>query len=190
MKTEWILNLLINEFLTEKFYSMLLDIERESYSKWVQKQDKGYLMNTRFEEKVHDFRLQTQTKSFDEWFSSQCWEYRSTTLMHFVRLDYAKYTDDCRKIKEAIDKRHEPESKNILIETVAPQSALDVQVGGDHYKKMKIQPIEFIEGNKLPFIEGCIVKYICRHEFKNGVQDLEKAKHLIEILIEKRYGKQ
>ena len=46
------------------------------------------------------------------------------------------------------------------------KSALDVQVGGGHYKKMKIQPIEFIVKNNIPFIEGCIIKYICR--FNHG----------------------
>jgi len=71
-------------------------------------------------------------------------------------------------------------------ETVA--SALDVQIGGDHYKNMEIQPIEFITRNKLGFIEGCVIKRICRHAAKNGVEDLRKAKHEIDVLIELRYG--
>jgi hypothetical protein len=66
----------------------------------------------------------------------------------------------------------------------APQTALDVQVGGDHYKKLKIQPIAFIHANNIPFIEGNIIKYITRWREKNGVKDLEKVKHYVELLIE------
>ena len=63
-------------------------------------------------------------------------------------------------------------------------SALDTQVGGDHYKKWKIQPVEYIHGNDIPFIEGCVIKYISRWRDKGGVADLEKAKHFINLLIE------
>jgi hypothetical protein len=54
----------------------------------------------------------------------------------------------------------------------------------DHYK-MRIQPIEFILQNDLGFVEGCIVKYICRYEDKGGIADLEKIKHYCDILIDK-----
>lgn len=66
----------------------------------------------------------------------------------------------------------------------APQSALDVQVGGAHYKQMTIQPVEFIHANGLPFIEGNCVKYLCRWREKGGVADLQKVKHYIDLLIE------
>jgi hypothetical protein len=65
--------------------------------------------------------------------------------------------------------------------------ALDHQEGGSHYKKMAIQPIDFIYFNDIPFIEGNIIKYILRHKKKNGLEDLKKAKHYLEILIEKEY---
>jgi hypothetical protein len=65
--------------------------------------------------------------------------------------------------------------------------ALDHQEGGSHYKKMAIQPIDFIYFNDIPFIEGNIIKYILRHRKKNGLEDLKKAKHYLEILIEKEY---
>jgi hypothetical protein len=68
------------------------------------------------------------------------------------------------------------------------EDALDVQVGGGHYKDFKIQPVEFIEANNLPFLEGCILKRLCRHENKNGIEDLEKAKHEIDLIIKLRYG--
>lgn len=61
------------------------------------------------------------------------------------------------------------------------------QVGGGHYKGMKIQPIEFILENGLGFCEGNAIKYLCRHRSKNGREDLEKAKHYIDLLIEHEY---
>lgn len=64
-------------------------------------------------------------------------------------------------------------------------SALDVQVGGSHYKDAGIQPIEYIFANKLGFCEGNVVKYVTRYGSKNGVQDLKKARHYLDMLIEK-----
>lgn len=66
-------------------------------------------------------------------------------------------------------------------------SATQTQVGGSHYKDMKIQPVDYIHANGLGFIEGCVVKYVSRHKSKNGRQDLEKAKHFLELLIEREY---
>ena len=63
-------------------------------------------------------------------------------------------------------------------------SAKDHQVGGDHYKKMKIQPIDYIMANQMPFCEASIVKYVSRWRDKNGIQDLRKAKQLIDFIIE------
>jgi hypothetical protein len=61
---------------------------------------------------------------------------------------------------------------------------LTEQVGGSHYKTMKIQPIEFILANELPFCEGNVVKYICRYKQKGGVEDLNKVIHYARLLIE------
>ena len=66
-------------------------------------------------------------------------------------------------------------------------SAYDKQVGGSHYKNMEMQPSEFINKNKLLFAEGNAIKYICRHAHKGEVQDLEKAKHYIDMIIERDY---
>jgi hypothetical protein len=63
------------------------------------------------------------------------------------------------------------------------------QVGGNHYKKYKIQPIEFIIKNNIGFVEGNIIKYVLRFKEKGGVSDLEKAKHYIELLIDSSKGK-
>ena len=63
-------------------------------------------------------------------------------------------------------------------------SALQQQVAGDHYKNLKIQPIEYIHANGLPFAEGSVVKYVTRWREKGGLKDLEKARHFLDLLIE------
>lgn len=62
--------------------------------------------------------------------------------------------------------------------------ALKTQVGGDHYKDLKIQPVEYIHANGLGYFEGNVVKYITRWREKDGVKDLEKIKHYVDLLIE------
>ena len=66
----------------------------------------------------------------------------------------------------------------------AANRALDVQIGGGHYKSYAIQPVEFIHKNKIPYIEGCAIKYLCRWREKGGIEDLKKVKHYIDLLIE------
>lgn len=68
-------------------------------------------------------------------------------------------------------------------------SALDIQIGGDHYKDLAIQPVQYILANEVPFVEGCVIKYVTRWRDKGGVKDLEKAKHFIELLIEHEENK-
>ena len=63
-------------------------------------------------------------------------------------------------------------------------SALDIQVAGSHYKDLAIQPVEYIHANNIGYFEGNVVKYVSRWKAKNGIKDLEKAKHYIELLIE------
>ena len=67
-------------------------------------------------------------------------------------------------------------------------SAYKKQIGGNHYSKFKIQPSKFINDNKLLFAEGNAIKYICRHNAKNGKEDLEKAKQYIDMIIERDYS--
>lgn len=62
------------------------------------------------------------------------------------------------------------------------------QVGGGHYKGLKIQPIEFIQGNQLNFCEGNAIKYVCRHRNKNGAEDIKKAIHYLEMLLDIEYS--
>ena len=63
-------------------------------------------------------------------------------------------------------------------------SELDKQVGGDHYSKWAIQPVEYINANHLTYLQGNVIKYVTRYRDKNGVEDLQKAKHYIDLLIE------
>ena len=66
----------------------------------------------------------------------------------------------------------------------ATERATQRQIGGKHYKDIKIQPIEFITKNKLSFIQGNIIKYVCRFDKKNGNEDIDKAIHYCELLKE------
>ena len=61
------------------------------------------------------------------------------------------------------------------------------QVGGNHYRKYKVQPSRFVTENKLLYPEGCVIKYVVRHQDKGGKQDLLKAKHMIDMIIERDY---
>jgi len=66
--------------------------------------------------------------------------------------------------------------------------SLDVQEGGDHYKTMKIQPVEFIQANKIQFLDGCVIKRVCRHRAKNGAEDIRKAIHELNLILELEYS--
>jgi hypothetical protein len=63
-------------------------------------------------------------------------------------------------------------------------NALGKQVAGNHYKDLPIQPVQYIHANALGYFEGNVIKYVSRWRKKNGIADLEKAKHYIELLIE------
>ena len=67
------------------------------------------------------------------------------------------------------------------------KSSLDKQVAGTHYD-MPIQPAEFFAVNKIPFLEGSCMKYVLRHDKKNGIEDLRKASHYLEMMAELYYG--
>jgi len=64
------------------------------------------------------------------------------------------------------------------------------QIGGDHYKKHKIQPYTFITQNNLSFFQGNVIKYVCRYKDKNGIEDLKKIIHYCELEIEQLKGKE
>lgn len=80
------------------------------------------------------------------------------------------------------DNRQQADSRESV--TGSSPSLKETQVGGNHYSKMKIQPIDFITENGLGYIEGNIIKYVCRYKDKNGLEDLKKAQHYLQMLIE------
>ena len=94
-------------------------------------------------------------------------------------------------VKEGIDKPFrlglfsDSWAKENFTEYVKPSTS--TQIGGNHYKDCKIQPTEFIHANNIPFIEGNIIKYVIRHRNKNGIEDLKKARHYIDLLINFEY---
>lgn len=61
-------------------------------------------------------------------------------------------------------------------------------VNPNHYARYKIQPIVFIRANKLSFDQANIIKYILRHDAKNGLEDLQKARNHINGMIAEFYG--
>ena len=61
------------------------------------------------------------------------------------------------------------------------------QEGGEHYN-LPIQPVEFIMKNSIPYTEGNVIKYVCRHRLKNGAEDILKAIHYLELLLEHEYN--
>lgn len=83
------------------------------------------------------------------------------------------------------------DSQTSVLNISAPEdftSPFTSQVGGNHYSKLAIQPIEYIYKNNIPFPEGSVIKYVTRWRDKGGIKDLEKAKHFIELLIELENG--
>ena len=76
----------------------------------------------------------------------------------------------------------------LTVPSSVTQSALNVQVGGGHYKDMKIQPVEYIHANNLSFLEGNVVKYITRHKTKNKAQDIRKIIHYCTLILQLEYN--
>ena len=82
--------------------------------------------------------------------------------------------------KKSTDSSPAPED----IKEMKKEKASETQIGGSHYSNMAIQPVEFIHKNNLSFIQGNVIKYVCRYKSKGGIEDLNKAKHCIDLLIE------
>lgn len=67
-------------------------------------------------------------------------------------------------------------------------NAIDWQEGGSHYKGMTIQPIDYIIQNDLDYLQGNVIKYVTRHKHKNGAEDIRKAIHYLNFILEMQYG--
>ena len=77
-----------------------------------------------------------------------------------------------------------------LVEPASTASdALSIQEGGTHYKKCGIQPVEYIQANNLDFFQGSVIKYTTRHKDKGGKEDIKKAIHFLQLILELQYGK-
>ena len=63
-----------------------------------------------------------------------------------------------------------------------------MQVGGQHYKKCKIEPVEYINANGLDFFEGNCLKYLSRHKYKNKDEDIKKLMHYASYILKYQYG--
>ena len=90
--------------------------------------------------------------------------------------------------KESLDDIYEAGLNAVSPEEWDAVRAVDRQVGGDHYKDFEIEPIEFILANGIGYCEGNIIKYICRHAAKGGIQDIDKVIHYCQLLKELKYG--
>ncbi len=111
--------------------------------------------------------------------TSECIEITNVKEKHFT-----EFWDD----RAIAVKRNCGEFQGYIQKEGADDSvALERQVGGNHYKSMAIQPIEYCHKNELGCIEASVVKYVSRYKDKGGKEDLEKAKHLIDLLIDFEY---
>jgi len=104
-----------------------------------------------------------------------------------VKVYYDKWVNGEKVMGSGADKDWNEKTETFDV-YIKEQTALDKQEGGNHYKDMAIQPVEFITANNLGFLEGNVVKYICRHHAKNGAEDIKKAIHYCELLLQTKYG--
>jgi hypothetical protein len=121
-----------------------------------------------------------------EWGAPSCLKCKTVngSPINWVAVDFLKNVPDDEASTEGEGVMSQMAEQLLQSRPQKPESALDKQVSGGHYKALKIQPIEFLHANNIPFAEGCAIKYLCRWRDKGGIKDLEKAKHFIELLIE------
>jgi hypothetical protein len=93
----------------------------------------------------------------------------------------------CKCQAELTKKESEHQSYTLTPKQLST-NPLDTQVGGNHYKDFKIQPVEFTIANNLDFIQGNVIKYITRHKTKNGIEDLKKVIHYAQLAAKLQYG--
>jgi len=98
--------------------------------------------------------------------------------------EWTTYTDD--SINNATPEQWDKASKTVYGKLAYPSdAAMKRQVGGNHYKKFKVQPLEYALDNELGICEHAVIKYVTRWKDKGGVEDLRKAIHYIEVLIQR-----
>ena len=90
--------------------------------------------------------------------------------------------------KRELFTKHEQTGELNMSGGMEDMAALKKQESGDHYRKMKIQPIEYITANSMPYLDGNVIKYISRHRAKGKADDIRKAIHYLQIILESEYG--
>jgi len=93
-----------------------------------------------------------------------------------------------RRMTETVGPSDETTELVVTPESEAHVKALEAQVGGGHYKDLAIQPLEYCQRNRLNHCESAVVKYITRHKDKGGAEDIKKAIHYLECLLEIDYN--
>mgnify|MGYP005606205587 FL=1 len=134
----------------------------------------------------YEFLLQDQTavSSFGRY-----WPHRESEndLVELVQVNLVgSLRDDLADYEQAEAEKAKVDG---LAAAHAEQSANATQVGGDHYKTQVIQPWDFIASNGIGFLAGNVVKYVARYKAKNGMEDLKKARHYLDKLIETEQAK-
>ena len=94
-----------------------------------------------------------------------------------------------RRVHARLKAIEEGKARKAELERVERNIALESQVGGDHYSSMKIQPIEYTMKNQMNPLQHTVIKYVSRYQAKNGIEDLKKAIHSLELLIQFEDGK-
>ena len=95
---------------------------------------------------------------------------------------------DKTRYHKALEIMKQDMAKYIWKEQLVQADALGRQVGGEHYRNLEIQPAEYNHRNRLGFCEGCVVKYVTRWREKGGIEDLKKAQHFLDLLIQMEVG--
>jgi len=122
------------------------------------------------------------TKKKKEWTYEQNFDKLYQDMINYEEQASMGMMDDA--IKESVKSK---DFKKTDLKKKAIQATLK-QVGGSHYKDCKIQPVEYIVGNDLTFLEGNIIKYVTRHRRKGeGKKDIEKVIHYAEMILEMEY---
>ena len=109
-----------------------------------------------------------------------------------VRKGYEKLAEEAlEEVAEWVDDAVEDVSDFVDSAVDAlPFEALRKQVSGSHYADQAIEPIDYVMANDLGYCEGNVVKYVTRHKLKNGKEDILKAIHYLEFILEFQYGEE
>jgi hypothetical protein len=131
--------------------------------------------------KLYEFYLKKNQLEYKNWMYRDINENKRTQWFRCsepIKWNHSEYV----RLSLKNDMHYEP--------TIINKIALDTQIGGDHYRIGSIQPVQFIEANDLKFLEGNVVKRVTRHELPGGKgrQDIEKAIHELQLLLELRYA--